>query len=113
MSYRQDYERYYEVAVYNDWDIHHIDYNHNNNDIHNLVALPKYLHKKLHKAYYNFCVWNKNRDLTDIKLISGKVNSDSMFNNSLYEYLTVLQECVPYMNLKDELDMRIKYEQSI
>ena len=33
-----------------DWEIHHIDYNHNNNDIQNLIAVPKIVHVTIHKC---------------------------------------------------------------
>lgn len=33
-----------------DWEIHHIDYNHNNNNIENLIAVPKIVHVTIHKC---------------------------------------------------------------
>lgn len=33
------------------WDVHHIDWNHDNNDINNLIAIPKKLHQLTHKYW--------------------------------------------------------------
>lgn len=34
------------------WDVHHIDWNPDNNDIDNLIAIPKCLHVFIHKVGY-------------------------------------------------------------
>lgn len=49
-DYRKIYADYYGIK----WDsklfeIHHIDRNRENNDVHNLVLLPKKLHKEYHR----------------------------------------------------------------
>lgn len=49
-DYKKTYADYYGII----WDsaefeIHHIDRNRENNDIHNLVLLPKKLHKEYHR----------------------------------------------------------------
>lgn len=49
-DYRKIYANYYCV----EWDsklfeVHHIDRNRENNDVHNLVLLPKKLHKEYHR----------------------------------------------------------------
>lgn len=51
MDYRKIYSEYYNLK----WDsklfeVHHIDRNKNNNDIKNLVLLPKKLHQEYHKT---------------------------------------------------------------
>lgn len=35
-----------------DWDIHHIDFNHDNNDLNNLIAVPKIVHTVIHQTGY-------------------------------------------------------------
>ena len=49
MNYRKFYEKEHTMKIPKDWDIHHIDFDHNNNDINNLIAIPKYIHVFLHK----------------------------------------------------------------
>ena len=48
-NYRLKYKRYYGIEFDSNHDIHHIDGNHKNNDISNLLLLPKDLHQKYHE----------------------------------------------------------------
>lgn len=51
MNYRKLYEN--KIGkIPNDWEIHHIDFNHNNNDINNLIAIPKIVHVVIHQTGY-------------------------------------------------------------
>lgn len=59
MKYRQLYKKYYGIEFGADYEVHHIDMNHSNNSINNLILLPKELHRKLHQAsidtpYYDY-----------------------------------------------------------
>ena len=103
MDYRKLYENYYNVKLSSSWDIHHIDFNHSNNDICNLVALPKELHHKLHTSYDEYLKSIQNYSLTDIRLYSGRCSSHTYFMEQLTNYLNVLAECVPFMN---NIDLR-------
>lgn len=47
-NYRKFYEKQTGKKIPKDFDIHHIDFNRENNDIMNLVAIPRELHKKYH-----------------------------------------------------------------
>lgn len=47
-NYRYKYKRYYGIEFSKDFDVHHIDFNRENNDISNLILLPKKLHRKYH-----------------------------------------------------------------
>ena len=51
-NYRKFYEQKTGKKIPKDFDIHHIDFNRQNNDIINLVAIPKKLHLQYHKALY-------------------------------------------------------------
>tara|TARA_S200002703_G_C3736998_1_gene226584 strand:- start:674 stop:880 length:207 start_codon:yes stop_codon:yes gene_type:complete len=51
MNYRKLYEN--KIGkIPNDWEIHHIDFNHNNNNIDNLIAIPKIVHVVIHQTGY-------------------------------------------------------------
>jgi hypothetical protein len=50
-NYRTKYKRYYDIDFDKDFAIHHIDGNRNNNDINNLLLLPRGLHNKLHMCF--------------------------------------------------------------
>lgn len=49
-DYRKIYADYYSIKwETSEFEIHHIDRNRENNDVHNLVLLPKKLHKDYHR----------------------------------------------------------------
>lgn len=57
MKYRYFYKKFFEIQFDDLFDIHHINGDRKDNDISNLVLLPKILHKTLHKVLYkaSFC----------------------------------------------------------
>lgn len=50
-DYREIYKRHTGKDIPKDFEIHHIDFNRKNNDIENLVALPKEVHQEYHKRF--------------------------------------------------------------
>lgn len=54
-NYRKYYGDFYKINFDTSFDVHHIDGNRNNNDISNLILLPKVCHTVLHKfeKYFN------------------------------------------------------------
>jgi hypothetical protein len=108
-DYRKLYEQTYGITIPHDFDIHHIDFNHNNNDISNLVALPKELHNRLHTRYDYFMRARGNYTLDDIKIHSGYMTADVYFMSCLLDYLLVLAECVEYMNKRNLKAMEVFY----
>tara|TARA_R100000458_G_C8046574_1_gene95603 strand:- start:291 stop:497 length:207 start_codon:yes stop_codon:yes gene_type:complete len=51
MNYRKLYENN-NGKIPKDWEVHHIDFNHNNNNIDNLIAVPKMVHIVIHQTGY-------------------------------------------------------------
>lgn len=49
-DYRRFYAKFFDITIPPEFDIHHIDFNRENNDIKNLILLPKELHEHLHSA---------------------------------------------------------------
>tara|TARA_R110000823_G_scaffold224634_2_gene352600 strand:+ start:1015 stop:1233 length:219 start_codon:yes stop_codon:yes gene_type:complete len=49
INYRKLYEQKIGKIPYN-WDIHHIDFNHDNNKIENLIAVPSMVHMVIHQS---------------------------------------------------------------
>lgn len=47
-NYRAYYKQYYGIEFGSNYVVHHIDFNRENNDIRNLLLLPKELHAKYH-----------------------------------------------------------------
>lgn len=54
MDYRIKYKKHYEIEFGTDYVIHHIDEDRNNNDISNLLLLPRDLHSKYHEYKREF-----------------------------------------------------------
>lgn len=66
-DYRKVYEQFYNIK----WDrklyeIHHIDHNRENNDIKNLILLPRELHRKLHSAQATYIPFYSDRNFLDV-----------------------------------------------
>jgi hypothetical protein len=49
-DYRKFYKDYYGITFDDDMVIHHLDWNRNNNDISNLLLIPKEIHNMFHKS---------------------------------------------------------------
>lgn len=58
MKYRNLYEKHYGITIPPEYEVHHIDFNRDNNNIENLLLLPKGLHRQLHRV----------RDTSDVNL---------------------------------------------
>ena len=101
MGYREDYEEHYKTKLDKSWEVHHIDYNHDNNDMSNLVAIPDYLHRKLHKAHFRYELAKQNFTLSDIKIHSGKLCGHTEFMSALFEYVQAIEQCTAFINLRD------------
>ena len=110
MGYRHTYEEYYKVKLDNSWDVHHIDYDHNNNDVNNLVALPNYLHQKLHMAHNQFELSKQNFSLSDIVLHSGQLCAHTEFMQALNNYVNIVNECTVFMTMRDFSKMGLNNE---
>ena len=54
MSCKRLFEEKYDVIIPRDFEVHHIDLNHFNNDLSNLMILPKVLHRKYHESHRCF-----------------------------------------------------------
>jgi|TARA_Y100000593_G_scaffold83885_1_gene158509 hypothetical protein len=53
------------------WDIHHIDFNHDNNNLDNLIAVPKMVHTVIHQSGY----LNKKEIQNLIKIYNENIKS--------------------------------------
>tara|TARA_R110000751_G_scaffold33723_3_gene83865 strand:- start:268 stop:486 length:219 start_codon:yes stop_codon:yes gene_type:complete len=49
INYRKLYEKNIG-AIPDKWDVHHIDFNHDNNDLENLIATPSMVHMIIHQS---------------------------------------------------------------
>lgn len=103
-NYRLKYKKYYNIDFDNNYDIHHIDFNHNNNDISNLILLPKALHRK-----YHLC-------LSELGCPDGNLKYNAKINihieDGRYDLLIILGETLAeiakWKNYKMQLDLQIQ-----
>ena len=100
-NYRKFYEKYLGVKLENYEAVHHIDFNRNNNDILNLVAMPKWLHNKYHMLYKIHI----GKYFIDISLnnpeFGNSINKEYL--KSLSKMIDVIEECKYYMEKRNSL----------
>ena len=77
------------------WDVHHIDNDHNNNDMKNLVLIPHELHQKYHTLRRTAIMCQ----LPD-RMFGNEVSTILYESNAISNYLSCLEECKTYMDYK-------------
>lgn len=91
-DYRKKYKRYYGIEFGSEYAVHHIDFDRSNNNIENLLLLPRGLHNKYHMCL-DGCSNNEhmiNGIITDLP----KYKLTSMLH--LVEALTEIQKWVKW-----------------
>lgn len=97
-KYRKIYEDYYGIEIPAGMDIHHIDEDRENNDIANLLMLPKDIHSRYH-------IWK--REFDRLERFDGLLLSHNQYAFTVIaEFGKVCEECVRWMGLKSQLEMR-------
>lgn len=64
MNYRKFYKETTGIDIPKNFDVHHIDGDRSNNDIMNLVAIPR----NIHQAYHHYLSYNKKPISIDVNL---------------------------------------------
>lgn len=92
MNYRRLYEDMTGEKIPKGYEIHHIDFNKKNNDIDNLVMLPKKLHRKLHKhiTMYNYQQYELDLKVKSI-IETGHATNSYLKNYIISDYLPLLE----------------------
>lgn len=113
-NYRLKYKRYYGIDFDNNFIVHHIDFNRQNNKIENLLLLPKELHQKYH-FYLNALFpleWKSGNGVIDIKI---NQYSPLPYCNikMLQDFLKVLEECKKWVEYKSNLEIRRKFKNGV
>lgn len=100
-DYRKIYEERCHITIPDDYEIHHIDFDRNNNDIRNLVMLPKELHQQYHKCVEEIQKFYIQETITSI-LDNG--NGINRMNKYYYEnFINVWEKCCEYADYRDFL----------
>lgn len=101
-NYRKFYKDYFGIDFSSYYVIHHIDLNHDNNDIENLLLMPHWLHHDYHKAL-NHLASNRIIDghpdllVLDVKILGIVNDYDYELLCDLYE---TLNECRKWLDYK-------------
>lgn len=107
MHYRKKIEQAYNIKLNSDFVVHHIDFNRNNNELDNLMILPKKLHQQYH--FITGCL-TKNKSLeTYEKKIDIRITSNYYMSNRYQFYLLkkfyeIFQECSKWLDYKYYLE---------
>ena len=113
MNYRKKYEDYCNIKIPNGYEIHHIDFNRENNDIMNLVLLPKELHNEYHTKLQRYRSLNYEINIE----LKSSIENGLLINNYIKnfdlkiieEFIDVWYECMKYINYRDYLLKIIPY----
>lgn len=105
MDYRKLYKDYYGIDFGDDYVIHHIDRNRENNNIGNLLLLPLSLHQRLH------FIWNQMEALS---------LTEMMYNSTIcgkaqelcYDMQEILEDCQNWVRRKENADRDIYIKQA-
>ena len=109
-NYRLKYKRYYGIDFNNDYEIHHIDLNHDNNDIENLLLLPKNLHRQYH-FYINSLAPYINNGNIHLDISINRFTGVTYMQDMVQGLLETASECQKWVCYKAELDFKKQFEE--
>lgn len=103
MNYRKKIEQTYNIKLSNKYVVHHIDFDRANNDINNLMILPRKLHGRYHFIVEGLM---KNKNLKNYeRKIDIRITSNHCMSNLYQFYMIerveeVLDECSKWADYK-------------
>lgn len=104
-DYREFYKRYYNIDfVGKEFEVHHIDFDRENNDIKNLILLPKKLHERYHELlpYVQSLIDDKA-----VKTIIEMNNGQTLYYDEMKEFCEIMIEINAWKSKKNLMDMAI------
>lgn len=106
-NYRKIYEKYFDIKIPKDYEIHHIDFNHENNDIDNLIMLPRELHQAYHKAIYELAGLENGHLATIDGIIN--IHGGSFLAEEMINFCNILIEIDKWVLHRENLDFNQMY----
>ena len=103
MDYRILYEEKTKTKIPKNFDIHHIDGNRNNNEITNLVALPKKIHSKYHELSLQFKNKNFKPNIEILSIFSNGYGFNSYYKLCYNKFYKIYKDCQKYVDYRDYL----------
>lgn len=108
-DYRKIYKEYYKIDFGREYEIHHIDFNRENNNISNLLLLPKALHAKYHMVINAISISTekpKADGFVDLRLSNSNITD---YYASMFDLLPeIMSECNKWIEYK-----RYGYDNSV
>ena len=109
MDYRKFYQKKLNVKINNDFEIHHIDFNRENNDIINLVAIPKHLHNDYHELYKQINFEGLNLNLSPINFPYNGVGYNKFVVSYFIKFTEILEEIQEWIYYRDSILYNMPY----
>jgi len=109
-DYRKIYKEKYNIDFSDKYDVHHLNLNHNDNEIDNLLLLPKELHHSYHELLKTLETEYDENPFS--KHLYAQIHS-TVFNGNYYnlimmkQFIDVLLECNKWYDYKLFLEGKI------
>ena len=109
-DYKNVYAKHYNIKIPKGFEIHHIDFNRKNNNIDNLLLLPKYLHRDYHNTIQRInacCVMNIKKGIGTLDLLVGSPSCmyySETYNKEFENLMHILCLCDGWYKYKMYLD---------
>lgn len=114
-DYRQYYKEYYNVDFGDDYVVHHMDFDDNNNDIYNLLMLPKKLYRRYMFYLNSLGATKESRGVTEldlkIEIEAGSV-PDGMYK-MMGGLCKTMEEIDYWVKVKSNLDQNKYYAEQM
>ena len=106
MNYREKYKQHYGVEFGPEYEVHHLDLNHQNDDIENLLLLPRKLHRQYHFALARLPMTDSRLDV-DLKIrgiLDGGQAMNAYILSALSDFVDVYHKCQDWKDYRAYLD---------
>lgn len=114
-DYRQYYKDYYNVDFGDDYVVHHMDFDDNNNDIYNLLMLPKKLYRRYMFYLNSFGATKDSKGISEIDFkIEIEAGSIPITRYKMMKsFCDTMEEINHWVQIKSNLDMNKYYAEQM
>ena len=98
MNYRKFYKEYYQINFDKNYEVHHLDENRENNNIENLLLLPKHIHHQYHQL--KIFIENNLKMIGNINIQSYLFYPTYYYYDNVENWIKVKQECDKWFDYK-------------